>query len=437
LFGNELWSWRAFDFALFLASAVFLADLAKRAAGPVAGRAALILCPPAYAGVSYWLAGQHDMSAAQFLAPALWFHVRAYERRNAWLQIGTGVFIAAAMLCKPTVGAIGLLLPLQAAWARVPIGQIVAHTAVAGTTSGASLLLALAALMAHGTSWSELVDAVYTYNVGAQYIGPQTLPDMLLWVLEFHYRWVPMVALGAIPAIWWMIRAPERSMAAAAAFVLWTAGVLSFFIQWHGVAYHLAPCLLALCMLLAISFGLLADGRLPSARSVRNVMTAAVALSLAAIAVKLGSYYRSLPGAFLAKNYDAHLSRFYVGDDVNVADVLDAVRRVDALPAQACVLLVGDPASINYLAKRHMGTRFYYYHVLKYARMPLAKRWTDLWAADLRAADCPIAFISRAAVTEWLPRPEPAPTALRNFLDHYRPAGVIGARGGLIVYERL
>lgn len=439
LFGNSLWSWRAFDFALFLGATAFLADIAKLAAGPRAGQATWILCPAVYAGVSYWLAGQHDMSAAQFLAPALWFHVQGYRRANAWVQVGTGFFIAAAMLCKPTVGVIGILLPMHALWLRVALAQTVAHTAIAGITAVGSLLLALGALMAHGSSWGDLVDAVYTYNLGAQYIGPQTLPDMLLWLLEFHYRWAPMVALGAIPALWWILRHAESSIAITAPFVLWLAGVLSFFIQWHGMSYHLAPCLLALCVLAGISIGLLADGRIAagSAAWSRNLMIAAIVLSLGAIAIKLAAYYRSLPGAVIRNDYDAHLSRFYVGDEVNAAEAVAIARRLQALPAGACVLLVGDVASINYLARRHMGTRFYYYHVLKFAPMSLAKRWTDLWEADLQAANCPLALVSRTAIGEWLPQPTAAASALRRFLAQYRETGLVGSRGGLVVYERL
>jgi hypothetical protein len=439
LFGNHLWSWRAFDLALFLASTAFLADLAKLAAGRRAGQATLILSPAVYAGVSYWLAGQHDMSAAQFLAPALWFHVQGYRRANPRFQLGTGLFIAAAMLCKPTVGVIGILLPLQALWLRFPLGRIALHTGIAGVTAVASLLVAFAALMAHGTLWSELLDAVYTYNLGAQYVGAQTLSEMMLWLVQFHYGWVPMVALGAIPALWWIARLAPASIATSAPLVLWLAGVLSFIIQWHGMAYHLAPCVLALCVLAGVSVGLLADDEVVVGVSAwsRNVAVAAILIALGAITIKLAAYYRALPSALINNNYEPHLSRFIVGDELDAAEILATVRRLETLPAHSCVLMVGDAASINYLGKRHMGTRFYYYHVLRDAPIPLAQRWATLWERDLQAADCPLALVSRQAMKEWLSQGDPAPAALRRFLQHYRPSGVIGSRGGLVAYERL
>ena len=55
IFGVNLWSWRAFDFALFAASTLFLGDLARRAAGREAARISLMLCPLVYAGASYWV----------------------------------------------------------------------------------------------------------------------------------------------------------------------------------------------------------------------------------------------------------------------------------------------------------------------------------------------------------------------------------------------
>ncbi len=440
IFGVNLWSWRAFDFALFAASALFLSDLARLAAGRDAGRLCLIHCPLIYAGLTYWLAGQHDMSAAQFLVAALWCHVRGYEKRAWWLQIGTGLCIGAAMLNKPTVGVIGLLLPMQALWLRIPLRPILAHTAVAGIASVAALLAALGALLAKGASLRDVLDATYSYHIGTQYVGPRTFPDMLVWLVQHHFQFFPLVTLGSMPAAYWMHKRANRSMASAALFVLWAAGALSFFIQWRGLNYHLAPCVLALSAGLAVSVSLVAAGGAEFGNTPwkQRIVAGATALALAGIVVKLAASYRSLPLTLLGGEYGAHLARFEAGDKLTYADVTAFVHRLDALAPADCVLLVGDASSINYLSRRRMPTRFYYYHSLVHAQPPLsmAERWAELWKADLRAADCKFTLVSRVVATRWLLDPTPAPEALRLYLDRYRETGSIGSERGIAVYER-
>lgn len=439
IFGVNLWSWRALDFALFAASALFLTDLVRSAAGRDAARINLILCPLIYAGLSYWLSGQHDMSAAQFLVGAVWCHVRGYEKRAWWYQIGTGLCIGAAMLNKPTIGVVGLLLPIHAFWARIPLRPILSNTAIAGSASVAALLAALCALLARGASLREVLDAVYTFNVGTQYAGPQSVSDMLQWFLQFHFQFFPSVAIGSVPAVLWMVNRAPRSMAATALLMLWATGALSYFLQWRGLNYHLAPCLVAMSAGLAISVPLVAAGRAdpddPAWK--RPLVVGLVVLALAGIAVKLAASYRSLPLALLNGEYGPHLARFEAGDEITYADVTAFVRRLDAIATTDCVLLVGDASSINYLSRRRMPTRFYYYHSLVQAQapLPMAERWSDLWAADLRAANCGLTLVSRSVASGWLAGAAPAAETLRQLLIRYRETGSIGSSRGIAVYE--
>ncbi len=440
IFGINLWSWRAFDFALFAASALFLGDLIRLAAGRDAGKLSLVLSPLIYAGTPYWVAGQHDMSAAQFLVAVLWFHVRGYERRAWWYQIGTGLCIGAAMLSKPTVGVIGLLLPLQALWIRIPVPRIIAHTSVAGAAAVAALLAALGAVLLRGASLNDVIEAIYMYNAATQYVGDQSIAELMLRLLQFHYQGIPAVTFGSIPAIYWIFDRTNRSMAATSLFLLWLTGVLSYFAQWRGLPYHLAPCLIALSGGLAISTALVAAGRINAGHTAWKQSTVAgmVAVSLLWTGLKLAGSYRSLAPAFLEGDSKPHLERFSAGDDVNFAEVVAFVRRLDALPASECVLLVGDTSSINYLSKRRMPTRFYYYHVLRHLDppTPMEDRWAGLWDADLRVADCRYALISRSVGTHWLREPGSVAASLRQFLGRYRESGTIGHDGGIVVYER-
>src|SRR5204862_2783909 len=139
----HLWSWHCLDLLLLAMASWFLFGLVERAAGRDAAKLCVLLLPLVYASLSGWIPGQHDTSATQFLIGSVWFHWRAYETGRKRWQIGTGLFLAAAMLNKPTVGLLGLLFPLQALWCKESLRSTVRHTAVAGVVSVAGLIAAL------------------------------------------------------------------------------------------------------------------------------------------------------------------------------------------------------------------------------------------------------------------------------------------------------
>jgi hypothetical protein len=443
IFGVSLWSWRALDFSLFAVSAFFLADLVRLAASREAGKLSLILCPLVYAGAGYWFSGQHDMTAAQFLVAALWFHVRGYKR-GAWpFQLGTGFFLGVAMLSKPTVGVMGLLLPLQALSLGTPFRRVLGHTSAAGASALAVVLAAFGGILARGASLQDVIDAVYTYNLATQFLGAKPLGDWIFFLCEVHARFWPALTFGSLPAIVWIVRRAPASFATTALPVLWMTGVLSFFIQRRGFSYHLAPCLLALTGTLAISLILVARAWMCAGgtASKRRIAIAFVVLSLLGIGTKLVTSYESLAAAFLAGDYGRHLSRFSGGDDLTVSDTVALARRLETRTPTGCLLVVGNASSVNYLSRRREPTRFYLFRVIPVITrvdppLPLAKRWQELWEQDLRAADCPFAVVAEWVRKEWLPAPSRSAHALLRLLENYDDAGRLGADGGITLYER-
>jgi Dolichyl-phosphate-mannose-protein mannosyltransferase len=438
IFGVNLWSWHALDFLLFAASALFLADLVRLAAGREAGKLGLILFPVVYLSAWSWMSGQHDMSAAQFLVGALWFHVRGYQRRSWWWQLGTGLFIGAAMLNKPTVGVSGLLLPMQALWLRNSMVSVLKHTAAAGAAAVATLLVALGAVLARGTSLREIVEAVFTYNIATQYVDGNKLTDLIVQIVVYHFRHWSMYTLAAVPAVVWMLRRVNLSMAGTALPVLWLAGILSYFIQWRDLGYHLAPCLIALAGAAAVSLALVTTGRITLGGIAwqRTIGAGFVALVLVGIGYKL-AVYRSLPMALLSGDYGRYLARFPASDNLTVADAVSFVRRLDALPTTDCVFVVGESSAINYLSRRRQPTRFYYFPVLDRMRssLPLFQRWVELWEQDLQVADCRYVLVARWVLSRFH-GPSRVAVALREYLKRYRESGVLGANGEMLIYER-
>jgi 4-amino-4-deoxy-L-arabinose transferase-like glycosyltransferase len=437
LFGVNLWSWRALDFLLFAASAVLLADLVLRIAGRDGGRLALIFLPITYAIAGAWVSGQHDMSAAQFLVAALWFHVRGYESRSWWWQLGTGLFIGAAMLNKPTVGSIGVLLPLQALWLHVPPSRVFAHTVATGLAAVGTLLVALLAVVALGSSLREVLEAIYTYNLATHDVDSKPLSHVIAEFFAYQLRhWSPLT-LAAVPAIFWVFQRSYRSIATTALPVLWFTGILSYFAQWQGLGYHMAPCYLALAGLAPAGVALVATGRVRLGRvtTQRTIGAGLIGLVLAGIGFKLCSLYQSLPAAVLLGGYEHHLARFWAGDSLNVADAIAFTRRLEAIPERKCVLVVGTTSAIHYLSRNREPTRFYYFPVIDRMRspLPMSERWLDLWEEDLKNADCRFALVARWVITDYR-GPRRAEIALRKYLQGYRKTGVLG--GGMVVYRR-
>ncbi len=440
LFGNHLWSWRCLDFLLLALNAGFLFGLVSRSAGRDAARLAVVLLPLLYASLSSWVPGQHDMSAAQFLLGTLWFHVRGYESGRSRWQIGTGAFLAAAMLNKPTVGIIGLLFPLQALWCKAPLRTIVLQTAVAGVTSVATLALAFALVLARGSTLGEIRDAVYTFNVETQFMGAVPLSKMLAKALFIHARWWPFLVLGSIPAGLWLLRRSNRSVASTALPVLWLTGVLSYFIQRRAMGYHLSPSVLAFCAMLPISIALLASDRwgLGSGAWRKRIAAAACGVVLAGCAVKLATFFVPLGTAVLARDMPRYWSTFITDYDLRLSDSVAFVERLKQLPPEEPVLVVGFDSSMNYLSGHPTPTRFYLFSVLYLSKPPLsmAERWVDLWESDLKRARCRYALISRQVRTEWLGGDSRAALALREFLKPYRSTGFLGVNGAYEIYER-
>jgi len=455
IFGVHLWSWRAADFVLFAMSAVFLADLVRRAEGVEAGRYCLVLSPLIYVGMNDWIAGQHDMSAAHFLVIALWFHVRAYERPDWRWQIGTGLFVGAAMLCKPTVGVIGVLLPLQAIWMRASVRTVLAHSALLAVAALATVAAAMAGVVALGTPLSDLVDAIYTYNVATQYLpvdmglpaggapsraAARTLYSRL-WAMstQSQAQWWIAASLLSLPAFLGWLRPRHRSVAASAPLVLWLTGVLSFVIQSRGLGYHLSPCVPALTAGVTTAMSRAAGRVLPGqAERGKGLRSAYVVVAALWIAARIAVNFHSLPAALATGDYAIHLARFNAGDELRASDVVAFARRVEATDSSGCLLAIGTVSAVNYLSERRQPTRFYYFPVIAKARepMPMAQRWVTLWESDLKRANCRYVLIKDTIDRDWLPGQTRAAQALRTLLLDYRRVGTLGATGGVLVYER-
>jgi len=443
LFGNQLWSWRALDFIAVALSAFFLQDILKRTASSTAAVLSLALYPLFYTSLGQWFSGQPDMTAGQLLLVALWFHIRAYETQVWRWQIGMGIFLAAAMLSKPTVGVLGPLLMVQALCIGLPPRRVVLHTAVAAVAAIGGLFLALLALLAQGATLREVTEAVYTYNVWTQFLEAATVKELTRSWLSVHaVSWHYLSTLALVGAGWLLWRS-SRQVAATALLILWLSGVLSFLVQHKGFGYHLAVCFIPIIGLVAAALGLCLD-----AARARGLWSWTTALSVVLMLIvvgggvkKLQANYSRLPAALLQADYAVHLAGFQEGDGLTVAQAVTLAKQIErTVPAGETVLVLGTASSMNFLSRRAQPTRFFYAPVLVNARppLPMAARWIDLFESDLKRARPRWCLISTSFGKSWLDGESHGAQVLRDFLAaNYRPIGFIGSERGLEIYERL
>lgn len=426
LFGNRLGSSRAMDFLVMAMGAGFLADYLRRSAGAAAARFCLVLMPLLYASLSEWVAGQNDMSAAHFFPGVLWCHLRAQEPRGWRFQIGAGAFLGAAMLGKPSAGALGALLAAQSILLKVPPRRVVGHTAVAAASCVAVLAAAFGVLRASGASTRDIIDCIWTYNAETQFASATPF-SLMLTSLASRGGWFWFLSLAGLPGVLWAFGRGRRSIATTAPAAVWITGLVSYWFQRKGHGYHLAMAFPALMAFL--SMGLAATWENPVRR--RHCLVGLL-LVLAFVGWRWGRNYNS---SFQARHYD----RYYEADGLTLTEALALAARMERdLSEQETALVFGAASSMNYLSRRPQPSRFYYSAVLHHAVPPLsmADRWCDLWEQDLRRS-VPRLCLIPTDIEDWLAGDHRAARILRTFLAAgYRREGVVGRNPGMTLYVR-
>lgn len=445
LFGVHEWSWRALDFALAGVSLWCLADLMREAAGARAGRAVLWIGPLLYVTAGYWVAGQKDMSAAQLALVALWCHVRTCSTLQLRYQVGAGLALAVAVLNKPHIGLLALLLPLQALRYRPSWGWFGRYSLTGAAALLFGLLAAVLVLGQLGTTWQGFWESGFVYALQRPAYATDTITQLLSAVgRPGTFRFWHLLVLMPLPVAWVLYRRRGDPLALTGLLLLWLSGIISALAQRKGFAYQSSAAILTgigmFSAAVALCFEAAARGGSGSPHWRRWILCGCGVALLAMLPWRLHVSYGRLPQALGGRGLDWHAANFSgeAGRYLTMADVHAVVRRLRDEGGGGCLYFVGESSAINLLTGRPQPTRFFYLPMLKLAEppLPMAQRWNELYAADLSAAQCEEVFVSRARNREWLEGPRPAARALRRFLEKYRLRERIGVDGGIEVYVR-
>jgi hypothetical protein len=438
LFGHALWSWHAVDFALMGMAAWFLSKILREAEAGPAWRIALLLYPPFY--VTSMIPGQHDMVATHFLCGVVWFHARAYATERYTYQIVTGIFLALAVLCKPTLAIVGVLLAVQPIILGLPLRRVLTYTAAAAVACLLVCALAVVILVSLGSPLHDVIECTITANMTTQFSWMKSWSHLSNIALMVHFRWWVTLTAGAAVGGYWTLKR-NRAIGTTGLMCLWLAGICSYLIQRKAFVYHMSPCFPALLGLLAVALGRVYTDRVIQAygRWTLLIQAACVALVVVGVAKKVHSQFAGLPGAVLSGKYDQYLSRFSE-NSLTVAQAAELARRIErSVPPGETVYVLGDNDSLSFLSARPQPVALFYIDLLLKTRppIPFADRWLDRWERELRQRTPVWCLIHGNIEQTWLKQDERAPRWLRMLLaEKYRRVGPFGTGEIYTLYQR-
>jgi hypothetical protein len=417
IFGNTIYTWRAFDFSLMLIAVTFAAALARDLWGRAAGVWLLGLYPALYVAMGYWYAGERDFVGAHILFAALWFYWKGLSRRRLSFQVGTGAAIAAASLVKPTFAMFGPLLAAHALAVPASICSLRAracHVTVAGASAALGILVGFGALALEGASFSSFWDLAVRSVVVRYGNDSRTTLDLLgsaAHTAVTLWGWIVAGAAAGLAAQ--LLRGePDRRARNLLFPTLFASGLVSYLLQAQGLGYTLTPMYAAAVPMLCSGLALLPH--LARSRRPWRVMLAALLMAAPVIGTgkkwsgELGSSIRLLAGRIPAAE---HRARYDVGDGISAEQAMELASELRSIvPEGGTVLVWGRANAINFLARRAQPTRFHHNVTIirPYLPEPFATQWSMAFeqevtartpeaclvnAADLRGSASPVAFL--------------------------------------------
>ena len=464
---GPLYPWRVLDFAVMLAGVAATARWLGRTPGlgRPAALAALVGYPLLYADPRwYWFSGQRDALCFHLVLLAAAWHLRSLRPggRSPAAAVAVGAAVGFATLVKPLALLAAPVLLAHGVLRRGPAASKARRFGWNAAGGMAVFAASAAALALQGAPWQETLDAAWTYNRIGQ-ADNALPPGQLLRVAADHAAdsWAvlgPVAAAGLLLAA----RRPERGLRDAAGLVwaLLPAAALLYLLQGKGFVYHLAWVQGLVHLVALATAGACAGaawrglargpvrGRGRAGRAAPAAAALLCGLVAVAVAVKAASLRAPASASIGVLPRADFLARFSAGPGTTFAQAealaagLRAAVPAGEAPERHPVLVHGDAVSINLLSGRPLPTAFYYPRVLKAvhrggrsgAGAGLAARWNARFAAELEAADPPLAFIGEDVLREAEAAGAPSAAVLRAWLqERYRPAGRVG---GLLRYER-
>ncbi len=450
LFGNTLHAWRTFDYLYLMATVVLIFLAVRSFAGWKTAAAAGVVYQILYVTAGPWFSGQRDIVAAPFLLVACYAQARGLRDRSLAWQALAGPAVGMAMVIKPTLGAVVLMLAIQAGvhWMRrrIPLGAALLHLCV----TGAALLLTLAMFAAGARVWGFLDDwweMSIRFNSAVYALESAAPVDLLGRICRFavpSWHWLLLASAAGL----YLLRRSRTAWLPSVTLALLGTTAISCVVQQKGFGYHLGPVLMVLAVLTAVVLAACIKTMTERPRKALSPRVLAAGAILLVASLGLASKLKrefTQPAAWIL-GHIAHeeLLRDFNGGDtgVTMADVLNASSYIASRSNEKQpVLLWGRSVLVKFLAQRRSPTRFCHAYMLWAAGSAFEK--SGAWAEEFRSAmaAAPPVFIvlTKKPGGGWLwiqeeDRAESVALLLDALSRNYRKAAQFG---GLEVYQHV
>jgi len=358
LFGNQIWSYRAFELLVILpAGCAILFVFLRRYGDEMAAWVVVPVYQAMYTTGGLWMSGQRDIVAAPLLVAAAYCLLRRTEGAGRKLLVAQGLCLAGAGLIRPTLLVMAPLLTLADLLLIKTTGRNLRRILEDHILVALSTLAPLAVLAVMGMPTGALqawYDATVSFNLEVYSLStpPWEIAERLLpWMLRCWHWYLAVSLLGVL--YYWRRDLP----ALTAVGMILPATVASVLIQGKGFEYHLGALYPLLALLVATVVG--ASWRYLASES-RRLLPGAVALLLVAIpaaglARNVWVVFAPQRQQYLGQITEAQMRSRYGGgaEGLTVNDLLEVTEYVEGTTApDATVLFWGRPSHVNYWAKR-------------------------------------------------------------------------------------
>lgn len=442
LFGNHLWSFRLFDYALMVAGACGLFLLGASSGMRWTGFIAVPLYQMMYVTSSPWLTGQRDIVAGHVLILLAVLYLRAgMASRIRWMCV-FGAGMALVVMTRPTYLLFPLCLigfNLMARYRDPEVRQAIVKDGAVALLAFLATLAAIATYGAYTGGLQGWYEAAVVYNLSA-YSGTASFKEVFSTLVSTVFSWHWYYAFSILGFVLWLVHGRGDTLLALSCIVL--TALVSFVVQGKAFGYHLAVVLPVLALLSAQSIAWACDAI--NRRREPVILMVAVLVLLIAAAGSVKKMYSSfrLQGQYLSGQINRQSYLDQTGYDFEGMTLGDAVSVSTYLGShstnQDTVLVWNRGIIVNFLSERRSPVPYATIGMLHQFRH--TSELSTAWLSRLeRVLECsPPKYLilgAKAVVTQSAMADSTAQSAplhpadailAKAISNQYRPEGTIG-----------
>jgi hypothetical protein len=356
VFGVHFWTYRLVDFIVMQLGTVGIFLFLRRSLFSLAPFIALAIYPIIYVTAGYWMAGQRDIVAAEFLITASAFLIGPAQIFEA---IVAGCLIGFAVLIRPTYLSFFCGVLLLDVFGFLGAGPSISRRFGRAFACGFILMIGSAVVVGWLTnSLGDWYDQTILFNFQS-YSSKSSTRELLVQLLDILLRWWHWMAVfGAVGFSLWLYRCGQRPEHLLLLGIGGTV-VLSYFVQGKDLGYHLGGLIPVLVLLTAVCIDELQQGFGNVHTAPRKTMIGGIALAVVIISI-LGIAKKAVSLAPQTRMLaSGEFQPAQVGEQLSAEEIRTLVDYIQAGSTPNDYFFQwGRNFEVGYLAQRRSSSRF-------------------------------------------------------------------------------